>query len=151
MSSEDKNIFDKAEQLNELAKRNSEEAGALLLQALELLEEMAQTVVGLEADLAALTEQVDDLDDDFQEICEDIYGEDEDEIFEVECPNCGEHIQIDEGILEDGSITCPGCEETLEFEMGCDCDCCGHDDCCGGHDDNCCEHGDCECEGHDHE
>jgi len=144
MSSEDMNIFDRAEQLNDLAKRNPEETGTLLLQALELLEEMAQTVVGLEADLAALTEQVDDLDDDFQEICEDIYGEDEDEIFEVECPNCGERMQIDEGILEDGSITCPGCEELLEFELGCDCsDCCGHDDCK--------DHGDCGCKGHDHE
>ena len=143
MSSEDMSIFDRAEKLNDLAKRNPEETGTLLLQALELLEEMAQTVVGLEADLAALTEQVDDLDDDFQEICEDIYGEDEDEIFEVECPNCGERMQIDEGILEDGSIICPGCEETLEFELGCDCDCCGHDDCK--------DHGDCDCEGHGHE
>jgi len=144
MSSEDMNIFDKAEQLNDLAKRNPEETGTLLLQALELLEDMAQKVIGLEADLATLTEQVEDLDDDFQEICEDIYGEDEDEIFEVECPNCGERMQIDEGILEDGSITCPGCEETLEFELGCDCDdCCGHDECK--------DHGDCDCEGHDHE
>ena len=141
MSSEELNLFDRAEKLNDLAKRNPEETGTLLLQALELLEEMAQKVVGLEADLATLTEQVDDLDEDFQEICEDIFGEDEDEIFEVECPGCGERMQIDEGILADGSITCPGCNELLEFEFGdCDCDCCGHDD-----------HGDCDCKGHDHE
>ena len=143
MSSEELNTIDKAEKLSELAKRAPEETGALLPQVLELLEEMAQKVVGLEAELATLTEQVDDLEDDLQEICEDIYGEDEDEIFEVECPNCGEHIQIDEGILEDGSITCPGCEELLEFEMGCDCDCCDHGDCK--------DHGECGCEGHDHE
>jgi len=129
-------IIEKAEQLNDLARRNPEEAGALLTQALELIGEMAKKVVGLEADLAALTEQVgelteqlNELDDDFQEICEDIYGDEEEEIFEVECPNCGELMQIDEGILEDGSITCPGCDETLEFEFGCDCGKCGEEGC----------------------
>jgi len=124
-------IIEKAEQLEDLAKRNPEEAGVLLLQALELIGELAKKVVGLEEDLASLTEQVDELGDDFQEICEELYGDEEDEVFEVECPNCGEVMQIDEGILEDGSIACPGCDETLEFEFGCDCGCegCGEEGC----------------------
>ena len=125
------NIIEKAEQLKGLAQRNPEEAGSpLLAQALELLEEMARKIVGLEEEQAALTEHVGDLDDVLEELCEEIYG-DEDEMFEVECPNCGELIQIDEGILEDGGIACPGCEETLEFEFDCDCGACGEEDCPG--------------------
>jgi ATP-dependent protease HslVU (ClpYQ) peptidase subunit len=128
------NIIEKAEQLREQAQRLQldEAAAGILAGAFALLEEMAQKVTSLTDELASLTEQVDDLDDALEELCEDVYGEDEDEVFEVECPNCGELIQIDEGILEDGSIICPGCDEKLEFEFGCDCDEC--------HDEGCPEH-----------
>ncbi|MDR0531155.1 MAG: hypothetical protein LBG83_03710 [Oscillospiraceae bacterium] len=125
-------IIEKAEQLREQAVRlelKNEPAAALLGGALALIEDLARQVTGLTDELASLTEQVDDLDDELEELCEDVYGEDEDDVFEVECPNCGELIQIDEGILEDGSITCPGCDETLEFEFGCDCETCDDADC----------------------
>jgi hypothetical protein len=124
-------IIEKAESLKELAKHLGESPEAnLLAAALALVDALAKEVVGLKEELNALTEQVDDIEDALDEIAEDVYGEDEDETFEVECPNCGELIQVDEGILEDGSIVCPGCDETLEFELGCDCgDCedCDHE------------------------
>ena len=134
-------IIEKAQRLEELAKSLETEDAAknLIAAALELISELAKKVTGLEEELEALTEQVDDLDDAFEELCEDVYGDEEDETFEVECPNCGELIQIDEGILEDGSITCPGCDETLEFELddfecgGCGCGC---EDCKGKHGDS---------------
>ncbi|MCL2300358.1 MAG: phage terminase large subunit family protein, partial [Firmicutes bacterium] len=107
-------IIEKAQRLRELAKEVddiSPAAVTLLASALELIEELAQGLSAAKEELEALTEQVDDLDDAFEELCEDVYGdEDGDETFEVECPNCGELIQIDEGILEEGSITCPGCD-----------------------------------------
>ena len=125
-------IIEKAQRLEELAKSlEAEEAVKNLVAAsLALVTELAQKVAGLEEELESMSEQLDDLDDAFEELCEDVYGDEEDESFEVECPGCGELIQIDEGILEDGSITCPGCNETLEFELddfgceGCDCEDC---------------------------
>ena len=126
-------IIEKAQRLRELAKDMEDASPAavtLMGAALELIEELAKGLAATQEELEALTEQVDDLDDAFEELCEDVYGDEEgDETFEVECPNCGELIQIDEGILEEGSITCPGCEENLEFDLGCDCENCACEDC----------------------
>ena len=125
-------IIEKAERLQELAKLlegTSAPTANLITAALELVAELAEKVNGLEEELKLLTEEVDDMDDALAELAEDVYGDDLDETFEVECPYCGEQIQIDEGILNDGGITCPACDSALEFEFGCDCE---DDDCdCG--------------------
>ena len=36
--------------------------------------------------------------------------------YEVTCPACENTITIDEDVLNLGSIECPNCGETLEFE-----------------------------------
>lgn len=41
---------------------------------------------------------------------------DEEAQYEVECPSCHDTIIIDESILEEGSIVCPGCGEDLDFD-----------------------------------
>ena len=62
----------------------------------------------------------DDEDDDWDD--EDEYdegfdfGDEETTIYEVQCP-CGEIIDFDEETLEEGSMTCPNCGETLEFSF----------------------------------
>ena len=61
-----------------------------------------------------------DEDDDDYEYDEDYddegfdFGDEDSTIYEVECA-CGEIIDFDEEILEQGSMTCPNCGETLEF------------------------------------
>ena len=62
----------------------------------------------------------DDFEDDFDE-CEDEYdeegfdfGDEETTIYEVKC-TCGNIINFDEETLEEGSIICEQCGETLEF------------------------------------
>lgn len=72
-----------------------------------------------------------DDDEDFEELDEDDeygYGvdeadyaefdddEDDDELYEVTCPTCGDTILIDEGMIEEGAINCPNCNELLEFD-----------------------------------
>ena len=37
--------------------------------------------------------------------------------FEVTCPSCGDTIELNDAMLEEGSIVCPGCGETLEFDF----------------------------------
>ncbi|MBQ4600029.1 MAG: hypothetical protein IJB17_00140 [Oscillospiraceae bacterium] len=89
----------------------------------------------IEEDLDAIEDYILDEDEDFEEDYEDDYDddewddyEDEDEeydegfdfgdpestIYEVECA-CGNIIDFDEETLEEGSIICPNCGETLEF------------------------------------
>ena len=45
------------------------------------------------------------------------FDEDDDELYEVTCPTCGDTILIDEGMIEEGSINCPNCNELLEFDV----------------------------------
>ena len=44
------------------------------------------------------------------------YGDEDSTIYEVECA-CGEVIDFDEDTLEEGSVVCPNCGETLEFSL----------------------------------
>ena len=55
----------------------------------------------------------DEDDDDFNDFDDD---EDDDELYEITCPSCGDTILLDEGMLEEGSINCPNCNELLEFD-----------------------------------
>ena len=51
--------------------------------------------------------------DDDCDCCDD----DDDELYEVVCPSCGDTICLNEGMLEEGSMECPGCGELLEFDF----------------------------------
>ena len=37
--------------------------------------------------------------------------------YEIECPNCGEKLYVEEATLLAGGTVCPGCGEVLEFEI----------------------------------
>ena len=54
-------------------------------------------------------------EDDFDDEGFD-FGDEETTIYEVKCA-CGEIIDFDEDTLEEGSIICPNCGETLEFSL----------------------------------
>ena len=114
--------------------------GKMMLSIIDVLDDLALSVSEVEENLEELSEQVDEIDDDLGTVEEDLYGdedeedEDEDEdfddtLYEVECPNCGDVICLDEGMLDEGEIDCPNCGEKLEFDFECDDDCgcgCGH-------------------------
>ena len=46
-----------------------------------------------------------------------------------ECPNCHDIIYLDESMLEEEEMACPGCGTRLEFEFECECSCGCGDDC----------------------
>ena len=56
----------------------------------------------------------DDEDEDYEEGFD--FGDEETTIYEVQCI-CGEVINFDEETLEEGSIICPNCGESLEFDV----------------------------------
>ena len=86
----------------------------------------------IEEDLDAIEDYILDEEDDYDDEEEDDYdfsdeddeeyeegfdfGDEESTIYEVECA-CGEIIDFDEETLEEGSIICPNCGETLEFSL----------------------------------
>lgn len=116
----------------------------------DILEDMALTVNDIDEDLAAVEELVDCIDEDLDELEDIIYDDDcdcdcgcgcdddfdcdcGDELYEVECPSCGEAIYIDESMFDEEYIECPECGEKLELDIDfedcdCDCDCCDDED-----------------------
>ncbi len=68
-----------------------------------------------EDDFDDLYEDDDFEDDDFEDEGFD-YGDEDSIIYEVKCA-CGEVINFDEDVLEEGSMVCPNCGELLEFSL----------------------------------
>ena len=116
--------------------------GKMISAIVELLGDMAKKVTDIEDTTIAISDELDEIEEDLDAI-EDFIMDEEDEwdeededdswdgwdeddeegfdfgdedstIYEVECA-CGEIINFDEETLEEGSIICPNCGETLEF------------------------------------
>ena len=118
--------------------------GKMIAAIVDLLGDLTRKVTDIEDTTIAISDELDEIeedldaiedfimDEDFEEDEDDFEDEewDEDEeyeegfdfgdedttIYEVECI-CGEVINFDEETLEEGSIICPNCGETLEFDV----------------------------------
>ena len=134
-----------------LDKSESGEA-KVLAEVLDVLREVGDQLDTVDATLDEFGEEIDAISDDLADV-EAIVGEDDEDdcccahdlgcdddlddedFFEVDCPNCGESLVIDDEVLEAGVIDCPkrGQKFALDFageddECGCGCDCgCDHD------------------------
>ena len=114
---------------------SSTKEGKALIQMSKVMNEMVMYVEDLQGQIDELTELCEALDEDLGNVEDDMYeldsldGEyedddedyddfDDDELYEVQCPTCGDTILLDDGMLEEGSINCPNCNECLEFDFG---------------------------------
>ena len=124
-------------------KLNTEsDEGKMIAAIVDLLGDLTRKVTDIEDTTIAISDELDEIEEDLDAIedfimdDEDDYEEDEldwddededgeegfdfgDEettIYEVQCV-CGEVINFDEETLEEGSIICPNCGETLEFDV----------------------------------
>ena len=121
---------------------DSTKEGKALLQMTDVMQELVIYIEDLQSQVDELTELCDILDEDLGSVEEDLYetdgcgcdecGDDcdcccddddddfdfdeDDELYEVTCPTCGDTILLDEGMIEEGSINCPNCDELLEFD-----------------------------------
>ena len=87
--------------------------------ALDVLEEMALTINEIDEDLADAEDYIEEVDEALSDVEEVVYDLDDDDCccddddtYEVECPACGEKLELD--------IDYDDCDG--------DCDCCGDDD-----------------------
>ena len=116
--------------LKEGLKLNTETSeGKLLNEIIEMLEDVALSVNDLEDCTSAISDELDLIEEEIEEIedyldeddecccCADDDDDEDDEIiYEVKCPTCDEVINLDEHMLEMGGIKCPNCGEELEFD-----------------------------------
>ena len=126
-------------------KLNTEsDEGKMISAIVDLLGDMAKRITDIEETTIAISDELDEIEEDLDAIEDFIMDEDEDwdeedyedddwdedeeyeegfdfgdeetTIYEVECA-CGEIINFDEDVLEEGSMICPNCGETLEFSL----------------------------------
>ena len=115
----------------------------LLKAVVDLLQDMAVSIDDLEDNAIAVSDELDEIEenldaideflmdededdyDDFEDfdddedfdLGEDDFDYDEDPVYEVTCPKCGEVHQFSEKELLEGSQPCAKCGELLEFEF----------------------------------
>ena len=125
-----------------LALDDSTKEGRILTAIIDLLDDMVDEIDAIDEACAEIGEQLDAVDEDLSYLEDDFYADNEDyddedddcfddDVYEVECPNCNDIIYLDESMLEEEEMACPNCGTRLEFEFECDCE----DDCdCGESD-----------------
>ena len=99
--------------------------GKIIAAMMDLLEEMASTVTEQDNALDQLYEAVDTIDEDltdrinvvFDVDDEDEESDDEDAMYEVTCPNCGEVTTVDEDALLGDELVCPNCGASFGVEL----------------------------------
>ena len=126
-------------------KLNTEsDEGTMIGAIVDLLGDLTRKVTDIEDTTIAISDELDEIEEDLDAIEDFIMDEDFDDdeddfeddewdddeeyeegfdfgdedttIYEVQCV-CGEVINFDEETLEEGSIICPNCGETLEFDV----------------------------------
>lgn len=111
--------------------------GKIITALVSLVDDMAHQVEELDDDMDSLYEEVDAVSEDLSDV-EDLIFDDDDEdedeqddnLYEITCPNCGEVVCVDEEMLCDENLSCPNCATPFEVEFSdCDCGCNGECDC----------------------
>ena len=106
--------------------------GRLLKAIIDVLDDMAFSIADVEDGLDEVCEQIEAVEEDLDTLEQDFYGDDDyddedEELYEVTCPSCGEEICMDYDMLCEGEIECPSCGQHLEFDIedceSCDCGC----------------------------
>lgn len=110
--------------------------GKLISIMMDILEHIALNTEECDESIQALADQLDDVsdslgmledyvysdefdfDDDEDDAEEALAALEEDGFFELECPNCGDTLVVDKGVLDSGHVSCPGCGQEFEIELG---------------------------------
>lgn len=100
--------------------------GKILRQMAEIMKEMALSIEDMQSEVNEVVELVDILNRDLGDVEDELYDFDDDcdcdccdddDLYEVICPSCGDTICLDESMIAEGSIDCPNCGENLEFDF----------------------------------
>ena len=126
--------------------------GKIISAIIDILGDISEEIDAINEEQFNIADQLDEVDEDLSTLEEIIYDEneedecdcgcgcapdcdcgcqdgyectchDDDDIYEVTCPNCNDIIYLDAEMLEEEGIACPNCGTDLEFEFDCDCEC----------------------------
>ena len=116
--------------------------GKMIAGIVDLLQAMTGTIADLEENALAVSDELDEIEEDLDAIEEFLMDEDDEDeeddfdddedfvddddedfeydeevIYDVTCPTCGEELHLDEETILKESIHCPKCNEFLEFDF----------------------------------
>jgi len=98
--------------------------GRVLKGVIDLLDDVVFALADVGESLVVLDEELETIEEDVRVLFDDLYDEDEDdyhdfegELYEVTCPACSDIVCVDEDMLDEGEISCPGCGQVLEFDL----------------------------------
>ena len=96
--------------------------GKLISEIISMLQDVAENVSDLEEVVDCISDELDCIEEDLDNIDEylmDDYDDedDDDDFFAVDCPNCGEELMVDAGILNAGQIQCPSCKQVFALDL----------------------------------
>ena len=104
--------------------------GKVLNAVVELLDQMADSVVQIDEDVDQLYDEVDALSEDLEDVESCVYGDEDDDededdydeeyeagLYEITCPNCGEVVCVDEDMLADENLACPNCGTKFDVDF----------------------------------
>ncbi|MGI6038477.1 MAG: CD1247 N-terminal domain-containing protein [Limnochordia bacterium] len=85
---------------------------------LSVMDGLVEAVEGLQVQQEEMEEYMEAIDNDLSDMEEELYADelmDDDDLVEMECPNCREVVCFDESFLYDDNaeISCPECGEVL--------------------------------------
>ena len=112
--------------------------GKLISIMMDILEHIALNAEENDDSIQALADQLDDVSDSLAMVEDYVYSDEfdfddddddddaeealaaleEDGFFELECPNCSDTLVVDKSVLDSGHVTCPGCGQEFEIELG---------------------------------
>ena len=128
-------LVEKAAQLRDYAEelRLDPESveGKLFAALLDLTEDLAVEVEALRDRQDSMYEGLEAVSDDLAEVEDALFGDDEDDdllveaddteeegLYAVNCPLCGETVYFDDSALEAGSVLCPNCDTKIRILPG---------------------------------
>ncbi|PKM81290.1 MAG: AraC family transcriptional regulator [Firmicutes bacterium HGW-Firmicutes-14] len=91
--------------------------GKVLSEIINVLGEMAGQIEDIETAQNDLEDYVESIDEDLYDLEDDLLGDlDEEDLIEIECPNCREIVCFEADIVDDEDlieVTCPNCDEVV--------------------------------------
>lgn len=138
----ERNIGEKISYLQGLAEGlkvdESTNEGRIIKGILEVLTDITEYISDMDDELEATLDCVDEISEDLADVEDEIYGGDDDcgcdcgcdccdddddyeefddDIYEIECPECGELVYADVDTIENEDIYCPSCKKMIEVEI----------------------------------
>ena len=106
--------------------------GRIINGILDVLTELNEYIGELDDDLFDVETSVEEISEDLADVEDELYGEDDcdgycddcdeccdfdDDVYEIECPECGKLVYADAETLEEEEIYCPNCHSKVDIDI----------------------------------